>query len=113
MTITLLVLSAIALFYCFLIYTIVAPKWTNLHWTTKLVFLPVIVVFGPLDVILFNWILGTIFYRELPLGSKFCWTFSKRLVNHLRDTDWTGPITRWIWNEYILHFDPNHMQKAT
>ena len=89
----------IALFYGFILWSAIHVVWRTLHWSVKLVLLP-IALFYLLDVAL-NFTLCTLFFRELPQEL----TVSERLQRHKA----TSKVAAFVWREFILKFDPYHL----
>lgn len=75
------------LFQGFLIYASVKRAWPRLKIGIKVMQVPILLVFGLIDV-LFNIVIGSILFLELPRQL----TFSQRCCVHLHDTGWRGSI---------------------
>lgn len=75
------------LFLGFLIYAAAKRAWPRLKIGIKVLLAPALLAFGLIDV-LFNIVIGTILFLELPTT----WTFSQRCSRHLHDAGWRGSI---------------------
>jgi len=73
------------LFQGFLIYASLKQSWYRLKIGIKILELPVLLIFGIAD-ILFNAIVGSILFLELPSTL----TFSARLRHHIYSIGWRG-----------------------
>jgi hypothetical protein len=100
--------SALVLYFFFLAYCTLRV----MRETGRLAAMPVVprvhcyvllfVAFG-LDV-LFNLVVGTLLFLELPRH----WTFTARCKNHLSDIGWRGRLARWICNGWLNPGEPGH-----
>ena len=63
----------------------------------------VILVFGYTLDILFNWILGSIMFLDIPRQ----FTFSARLGLHIGEVSWRGQLARWFCLNLLDPFDPD------
>ena len=62
-----------------------------------------LVIIGYLLDILFNWVIGTILFLELPKNG----VFTSHLNRHYLKDTWRGKIATWICRELLNTFDPN------
>lgn len=58
---------------------------------------------GIMSDILFNLLIGTVAYLELPKQLLF----TSRCNLHLRDTNWRGTVARWFCRNFMDPFDPD------
>jgi hypothetical protein len=93
MVITAFILCSILLFYGFTFYATVYGVWNRLNLFVKVIYSPVIIVFGVADV-LYDTIFGTVIYLELPGWMDGRITFSRRCEYHMQDTGFRGKIAR-------------------
>ena len=61
---------------------------------------PLLLLFGPLDVLV-NWTIGTLIFAELPRH----WTLSQRAASHYRAAGMRGNIARWLGHNALNPFD--------
>ena len=78
-----------ALFACFAMYAAIIQAWSKLKIGIKVLYAPMLIVFGLMDV-LFNFTFGSLLFWERART----YTFSQRLSSHLNDTDWKGRISK-------------------
>ena len=82
---------SVLLLWGFALYATVEASWSRLKIGIKLLYAPIVIVFGIADVI-FDSIFGTIMYLELPGWFSGRWSFSQRCEHHMDDTSWRGVI---------------------
>ena len=79
--------------------------------TTVVLLGPVVVVFGyPLDLI-YNTLLGTVLFLEVPWTENFnplTWTFTGRIKRWVKDGGLRGRQARW-WRDMLNPFDVGHI----
>lgn len=74
------------------------PKLT----TAAKVFAYPLILVGILADTLYNLILGTILFLELPRQ----WLLTDRLQSHLHEDGWRGDLARWFCRNLLDPFDP-------
>lgn len=87
--------------WCFAIYVAVRPKWTKLHWSTKIVYgVPVLIGYVA------DWFAGLalkiVWYREVP--DLTAATISQVTQSHF----WDSKVALFIFSQ-ILIIDPTHL----
>lgn len=92
------------LFLGFLIYAASKHAWHRLKIGIKILLAPVLIVFGIIDV-LFNIVVGTVLFLELPRTM----TFSQRCSRHLYRNDWRGTVAR-AFAVPLNAIDPEHIR---
>jgi hypothetical protein len=75
---------------------------SKLTLAAKLWAYPMLIV-GIFSDFLFNLVIGTIVYIELPKQLLF----TSRCNLHLRDTNWRGSVARWFCRNFMDPFDPD------
>jgi hypothetical protein len=83
----------------YIIWTAVIGKWRELHWSAKAILLTFA---GGYLVDLF---LGLIFSLLLADVDLHHLTLSEVCKRHYFDS----PVAKFIWDEYIIKFDPQHL----
>lgn len=73
----------------------------TMTWETKLFAYPLAFV-GVLSDFIYNVIIGTVLFLELPRE----WLLTARLKRHLNDNDFQGSIARWLCRHLLDPFDP-------
>jgi len=92
------------LFLGFLIYAASKHSWSRLKVGIKILLLPVLIVFGMIDV-LFNMTIGSVLFLELP----HTMTFSQRCAMNLYRNDWRSSVAR-AFAVPLNAIDPGHIR---
>lgn len=99
MIILLAVTLILFLFTCYLLWTVLRGRWRERHWSVKLLFFWVWIGY-PVDLVIgafFSVLWADVQLNRLTL-SEFC-------HRHYYDSK----VARFIWDEYIIWADPNHL----
>jgi hypothetical protein len=83
-----LLLAIYACWFGYLAYASLHRSWKQLKVGIKLLSIPGMAVFGAMDVVLLNFVVGTVLFAELPRE----FTFSQRCSRHKNDAGWRGSI---------------------
>ncbi len=75
------------LFIGFAMYASIIQAWNKLKIGIKIIYAPVLIIFGLAD-ILFNLTIGSLLFWE----RAYTYTFSQRLCSHLNDVGWKGHL---------------------
>jgi hypothetical protein len=92
-----------ALFVGFAAYAAIIQAWSKLKIGIKILYIPVLLVFGLSDV-LFNLTIGSVLFWE----RAYTYTFSQRLCQHLNDTGWRGHLAG-AFSVPLNAIYPNHI----
>ena len=77
-------------FLGFMVYASAKAAWRRLKIGIKVLLIPALLIFGALDVVLLNAVVGTLLFMEPPKEL----TFSQRCSRHFYTDGWRGRMAR-------------------